>query len=198
MSVNLSQHQHPSLSAMLRLSWDISGVCSYQWSPSADYLHSLPRDHCLRTSCDVWWPWDPGYWLSRGGGLRMIKNVTADAAARSLSLTSLSPLCWSLGGLGLERRERYIMTVSNTTTMSDLCRQYFIIIWFIWFFAENESSLVTCNQDDDEKVGEKWDKKRKHSVTFYCCQHNSLMYSSKKATWWSKSYKCFLIVQQNI
>ena len=37
----------------------------------------------------------------------MIKNVTADAALlRSLSLTSLSPLCWSLGGLGLERRER--------------------------------------------------------------------------------------------
>ena len=53
---NLSQHQYPSLFVMLGLSWEISGVCSYQRSPSADYLHSLPRDHCESTSCDVWWP----------------------------------------------------------------------------------------------------------------------------------------------
>ena len=44
--------------------------------------------------------------MSSGGGLRIIKNVTADAALlRSLSLTSLSPLCGSLGGLESEERE---------------------------------------------------------------------------------------------
>ena len=42
--------------------------------------------------------------------------------------------------------------------------------------CENESSLVTCNQDNDEKVGR--GRERIHSLTFYC-QHNSLIYSSQ-------------------
>ena len=80
--------------------------------------------------------------------------MTADAALRSLSVTSLSLLCWSLGGRGLERREREVHNDglkhnNNVRFMSAIFYNHLIHL----VLCENESSLVTCNQDNDEKVG---------------------------------------------
>ena len=169
-SSNLSQHQHPPyLSVMLWLSWEISGSAVISDHPARIICIVCPVT-IVRTS-DVWWPWDPVCQVEEAEDNK-IKMWLQMLRCSLSSLTSLSPLCLMFGRSGRE-----VMMVSNTTTMSDLCRQYFIIIWFIWFFARMSHHWSRVIKVMMRKVGE---RKRGYiySLTFYC-QHNSLIYSSK-------------------
>ena len=103
--------------------------------------------------------------------------MTADAALLgSLSVTSLSPLCgpWAGGGWRGEREVHNDGLKHNNNVRFMPAIFYNHLIHLV--LCENESSLVTCNQDNDEKVGRGGE--RIHSLTFYC-QHNSLIYSSQ-------------------
>ena len=79
--------------------------------------------------------------------------MTADAALRcSLSsLTSLSPLCLMFGGSGTgeERGNDGLKHNNNVRFMPAIFYNHLIHL----VLCENESSLVTCNQDNDEKGG---------------------------------------------
>ena len=128
---------------IMKRSWEMLWCLQLSWSVITHrrlfaYFAPWPLSLCHTGS-------HSGYWLPELSGI--IKNVTADAALHYLLLHYHHCAGPWAGGWS------EVMTVSNTTTMSDLCRQYFIIIWFIWFFTPNESSLVTCNKDNDEKGG---------------------------------------------
>ena len=166
---------------MLQIPWICHSVSIRPPPQCRDYLGKylgppVISDHPVRIICIVCpvtivcWPWWPlcGDHGDHGTGVlirpRCVKrrrsgdNKKCDCRccdAPFIICSLIMTIVWSEGPGGPGRREIEVMTVSNTTTMSDLCRQYFIIIWFIWFFAKNESSLVTCNQDNDEKVGER-------------------------------------------
>ena len=89
--------------------------------------------------------------------------MTADAALRcSLSsLTSLSPLCLMFGGAREERGNDGLKHNNNVRFMPAIFYNHLIHL----VLCENESSLVTCNQGNDEKGG--GEEERIYLLTYF-------------------------------